>query len=330
MSYRRLGKNGVMVSNICLGTMNFGWQTDEKASFEIMDRAVDLGINFFDTADVYGWGGEKGSTEEIIGRWINLGEGRRDSIVLATKVYNPMDRKGRRPEHNRDSRSLSAIKIIRHCNDSLRRLNTETIDLYQMHHIDRDCPVDEILHAMDILAKQGKIIYTGSSNFAGWDIATYCQEAKKRGFPGLVSEQSVYNLTQRTVELEVLPSCRYYGLGFISWSPLSGGLLAGVLGKPVSGRRGKSTFAAEVDKKRSQIEQYEALCKNIGEPPAVVGLAWLLHNQLVTSVIIGPRTVEQLNDSIRAAKFRIDQQTLRKLDEIFPGPGGEAPNAYAW
>lgn len=330
IKHKRLGKHGVLVSNICLGTMNFGWKTSVDESFKIMDRALELGINFFDTADVYGWTEQHGYTEEIIGKWIAQGGGRRDAIVLASKVYNPVDRKENLPEVNSDGRSLSAYKIRKHCEGSLKRLQTDRIDLYQMHHIDRDCPWDETWQSFDNLVKQGKIIYVGSSNFAGWDIATACQEASKRGMLGLVSEQSIYNLDNRMLELEVIPSCKNYGLGLIPWSPLAGGLLGGALQKHESGRRADEESAKLIEKKRDQLEKYESLCKNIGHPPAEVALAWLLHNPVVTAPIIGPRTVEQLESSVRAASIQLDHETLEKLDEIFPGPGGEAPMAYAW
>ena len=330
IGYTRLGGHGVVVSNLCLGTMNFGWHTSEPDSFKIMDRALELGINFFDTADVYGWSAQKGATEEIIGRWFAQGGGRREAVILATKVYNPVDRKDTRPEPNRDRRNLSAVKIMRHCEGSLRRLQTDCIDLYQMHHVDRECPWQEIWQAFDALVKQGKIVYAGSSNFAGWDIATACQEAARRGLTGLVSEQSVYNLANRTVELEVIPACRHYGLGVIPWSPLAGGLLAGALAKSKSGRRGGENVGKLLAKHGKALKAYEALCRKLGEPPAVVGLAWLLHNPVVTAPIIGPRTVEQLESAMRACALKLDKETLKKLDEIWPGPGGEAPQAYAW
>lgn len=330
IEYRRLGKHGVLVSNLCLGTMNFGWYTSEEDSFRIMDRALELGINFFDTADVYGWGGQNGDTELIIGRWFALGKGRREAVVLATKVYNPVTRKENKPEPNADSRCLSAMKIKKHCENSLRRLQTDWIDIYQMHHVDRDCPWDEIWQAFGSLMIQGKIVYAGSSNFAGWDIATACQEAWKRGLTGLVSEQSVYNLTNRTVELEVISACRYYGLGFIPWSPLAGGLLAGTSEKNSGGRRSSEKILKISVEKKMQIERYQELCKKIGEPPAVVALAWLLHNPVVSAPIIGPRTIEQLESAIRATELKLDKEILEEIDCIFPGPGGEAPNAYAW
>lgn len=330
IAYRRLGKHGVLVSNLCLGTMNFGWHTDEQESFRIMDRALELGLNFFDTADVYGRGGQQGDTEIILGKWFALGEGRREAVVLATKVYNPVKRKENRAEPNTDTRNLSAMKIKKHCEGSLRRLQTDWIDLYQMHHIDRDCPWDETWQAFDSLVKQGKVVYVGSSNFAGWDIATACQEASRRGLMGLVSEQSIYHLNNRMLELEVIPACRHYGLGLIPWSPLAGGLLGGVLGKIAGGRRMSEEFIKQVEANREKLEKYEALCQELGEEPATIALAWLLHNPVVTAPIIGPRTLEQLETAIRATEVNLEESTLKKLDAIFPGPGGEAPIAYAW
>ena len=330
IQHRRLGKHGVLVSNLCLGTMNFGWHTSEEDSFRIMDRALELGINFFDTADVYGWGGERGDTEAIIGRWFAQGGRRRDAVVLATKVFGAVERKQALPEPNTLTRGLSAYKIRKHCEASLQRLQTDHIDLYQMHHVDRDCPWDEIWQAFAQLGNQGKVAYVGSSNFAGWDIATACQEAARRGLMGLSSEQSIYHLNNRTVELEVIPACRYYGLGLIPWSPLGGGLLGGALEKLQSGRRTDDEARKKIDEHRPKLEKYETLCKRLGEPPAAIALAWLLHNPIVTAPIIGPRTVEQLESSLRATEILLAPETLKELDAIFPGPGGEAPQAYAW
>ena len=326
----RLGKHGALVSNLCLGTMNFGWVTSEEESFRIMDRALELGINFFDTADVYGWSDQHGATEEIIGRWFAQGGGRRDAVVLATKVYNPVTRKGNLPEPNSDGRSLSAYKIRKHCEGSLKRLQTDWIDLYQMHHVDRECPWDETWQAFGALVNQGKVAYVGSSNFAGWDIATACQEASKRGMTGLASEQSIYHLDNRMIELEVIPACRHYGLGLIPWSPLGGGLLGGALEKAKAGRRMSEDFEKQVEKKRPQLEAYEALCREIGEGPGEVALAWLLHNPAVTAPIIGPRTMAQFEGNLRALDVALPSEILARLDEIWPGPGGAAPEAYAW
>jgi len=331
MQYTQLGRTGLTVSRLCLGTMNFGPRTSEADAFAIMDQALAMGINFFDTANMYGaWTG-RGTTEQIVGRWLAQGGGRRERIVLATKVYNPMPVEGQ-PEVNRDQRGLSAMKIIRHCEDSLRRLQVDTIDLYQMHHIDRNAPVAEIFHAMETLQRQGKIIYVGSSNFAGWDIATYNQFAEQTNRLGLISEQSVYNLDNRMVELEVLPACRHYGLGVIPWSPLAGGKLAGFLdAKPdPDGRRGNENARQRFEADADKLRRWEDLCKQLGHAPSNVALAWLLSNDVVTAPIIGPRTMEQLTESAKALDIQLDQTTLDQLDEIFPGPGGAAPNAYAW
>ncbi|GAB6089226.1 aldo/keto reductase [Spirochaeta dissipatitropha] len=331
VTHKRLGRHGVLVSNLCLGTMNFGWMTSEKDSFAIMDRALELGINFFDTADVYGrWSTHSGHSEEIIGKWFAGGGGRREAVILATKVYNPAEVEGDIPDPNHNDRNLSAVKIKKHCDNSLRRLKTDYIDLYQMHHVDRQCPWEETWQAYDALIHQGKVVYAGSSNFAGWDLATANQEAAKRGMTGLVSEQSVYNLNNRMVELEVLPAAEHYGMGIIPWSPLSGGLLGGALAKAESGRRSSEDFQKEVDKNRSKLEAFEKLCKDLGETPATVALAWLLHNPIVTAPIIGPRNLQQLEDAVHAASVKLDDATLARLDEIFPGPGGQAPQAYAW
>jgi aryl-alcohol dehydrogenase-like predicted oxidoreductase len=328
--HKRLGRQGALVSNLCLGTMNFGWVTSEHEAFAIMDRALELGINFFDTADVYGWTQYHGKTEEIIGAWLAQGGGRREAIVLATKVYNPANQPGEIPEPNRDGRNLSAMKIKRHAEGSLRRLQTDWIDLYQMHHVDREVPWAEVWEGFDNLQKQGKVVYVGSSNFAGWDIASACQEAAHRGKMGLASEQSIYHLDNRMIELEVIPACRHYGLGLIPWSPLGGGLLGGALEKFNEGRRGDEEFDRQVTKKRDQLERYENLCRELGHPPGEVALAWLLHNPAVTAPIIGPRTIEQLDSAVRATGIVLEEDSLRRLDEIFPGPGGEAPEAYAW
>jgi aryl-alcohol dehydrogenase-like predicted oxidoreductase len=308
--------------------MNFGPHSTEAESFAIMDKALELGINFFDTANVYGWKQGEGVTENIMGRWFAQGGGRREKVVLATKVYGEMNLTGQADPNQ--ARGLSARKIIDNCNASLRRLQTDFIDLYQMHHIDRTCPFDEIWQAMETLVAQGKIVYAGSSNFAGWDIATAQQTAGQRHFLGLVSDQSLYNLEQRTLELEVLPACRHYGLGVIPWSPLAGGLLGGALQKQAAGRRANPDFEKRVEKKRPQLEKYENFCRKLGESPADVGIAWLLHNPAVTAPIIGPRTIEQLTGAIHASDIVLSADAMKTLDEIWPGPGGEAPNAYSW
>lgn len=322
MDYVNLGRTGLKVSRLCLGTMNFGPLTDEASSFAIMDKALELGINFFDTANVYGWKLGEGVTENIIGRWLAQG-GRREKIVLATKVYGRM---GESPNERR----LSAYHIRRACEDSLVRLRTDHIDLYQMHHVDRETPWEEIWQAMELLVQQGKVLYIGSSNFAALHIAQAQCAAKERHFMGLVSEQSLYNLNARMIELEVIPACKAFGLGLIPWSPLAGGLLGGVLEKQDQGRRNSERLQEAVQKHRSQLEAYESLCREIGEKPADVALAWMLHNPAVTSPIIGPRTIEQLEGALRSLEIDLSEAVMKKLDEIWPGPGGEAPEAYAW
>ena len=323
MDYVHLGRSGLRVSRLCLGAMNFGPYTSEPESFRIMDRALELGITFFDTANVYG--GEKGEgiTEQIIGHWFAQGGDRRDKVVLATKVYGRM---GESPNQSR----LSALHIRQACEASLRRLRTDHIDLYQMHHIDRETPWEEIWQAMEQLCREGKILYVGSSNFAGWHIAQAQEIARSRHFMGLVSEQSLYNLNERTVELEVIPACETYGVGIIPWSPLAGGLLAGVLHPVREGRRADADLQKEIGQHRRKLDAYEKLCAELGEQPANVALAWLLHQKGVVSAILGPRTLEQLNGSMRALTLTLKSDTLKRLDEIFPGPGGPAPEAYAW
>src|SRR6476661_6914151 len=309
MDYRHLGRTGLLVSPLCLGTMNFGPNTSEADSFAIMDAALAQGINFFDTANGYG-GGE---TEQIVGRWFAQGGGRREKVVLATKVYG--DVAGSWPNDSK----LSARHIRDACEASLRRLQTDHIDLYQMHHVDRNAPWDEVWQAMETLVDQGKVIYVGSSNFAGWHIAQANEAAAKRNFLGLVSEQSLYNLASRTVELEVLPACRDYGLAVIPWSPLAGGMLGGTNGSGDTARR--KSLNPRYEAMRPQLEKWEKLCAELGEEPAAVALAWLLQRREVTAPIIGPRTLEHLEGaSLRATEIELDDDALKAINEIFPGP----------
>jgi aryl-alcohol dehydrogenase-like predicted oxidoreductase len=347
MQYEHLGRTGLVVSRLCLGTMNFGPIADEAASFQIMDRALELGVNFLDTADCYGSKDFEGETEQIIGRWLHREGGRRDKIVLASKVFVPMG-------HGANDRGLSAYHIRRACDDSLRRLGTDRIDLYYLHHIDRGAPTaadipawglpdrdlrrpahlprftpwEEIWQAMDVLVRQGKVLYVGTSNFAGWSIARACETASSRNLLGPICEESFYNLATRAAELEVLPACREYGLGAVAYSPLGRGLLAGMPDETHTGRR---RFVRSLPPpERARLETYEAFCRELGESPANVALAWLLRNPVLTAPIIGPRTIGQLEDGVRAFDVELDDAALSRLDEIWPGPGGEAPEAYAW
>ncbi len=322
MQTTHLGRSGLLVSRLCLGTMNFGPETTEADSFKIMDRALEHGINFFDTANVYGWKVGEGITEHIVGRWFAQGGGRREKVVIATKLF------GRMSEWPNDSK-LSARHIRNACDESLRRLKTDHIDLYQMHHVDRASPWEEIWQAMELLVQQGKVIYVGSSNFAGWHIAMANEAAKSRHLMGLVSEQSIYNLVVRDIEREVIPACEQYGLGLIPWSPLDGGILGGALKKAAGGRRASDRTKENIEKHLPKLEKYEALCEELGEQPADVALAWLLNNKVVTAPIVGPRTLNQLDGSLRALEIELSDETLGKLNEIFP-PYKTAPEDYAW
>ncbi len=327
MDYTHLGRTGLQVSRLCLGTMNFGPETSEADSFKIMDRAHEHGINFFDTANVYGWKQGEGVTEQIVGRWFAQDGGRREKTVIATKLYGTMS-------DWPNGQGVSALTLKRECEASLRRLQTDYIDIYQMHHIPRGTPWEEIWQGMETLVREGKILYAASSNFPGWQIARANETAHQRHFMGLVSEQSLYNLNARMVELEVVPACEAYGLGLIPWSPLGGGLLGGALQKASEGRRASERMSREIEANRPKLEAYEGLCRDLGEQPADVALAWLLRNPVVTAPITGPRTLEQLDSYLHVLDVKLSDETLNRLEEIFPGPGkghGQpAPEAYAW
>jgi NDP-hexose 2,3-enoyl reductase len=327
VEYTNLGRTGLAVSRLCLGTMNFGPKTSEADSHEIMDHALDAGINFFDTANVYGRQLGPGATEQIVGSWLARGD-RRDKVVLATKVYGRM---GGWP----NEQGLSARHVIKACEDSLRRLRTDWIDLYQMHHISRSTPWEEVWQAMEVLVFQGKVRYVGSSNFAGWHLVQAQEAAARRNFLGLVAEQCIYNLLTRHVELEVLPAAQSYGIGIIPWSPLHSGLLGGALRKLAAGSASRSAEGraeSDLDAHRAALDDYEKLCAELGHDPSDVALAWLLTRPAVTAPIIGPRTVEQFDASLGALSVELSEETLARLEEIFPplGKGGPGPEAWAW
>ena len=323
MQTTHLGRTGLRVSRLCLGTMNFGPFTTPQDSFAIMDRALEAGVQFFDTANVYGRQAGRGATETIVGDWFAQGDGRREQVVLATKVYGTMG-DGPNDQH------LSARHIRQACEDSLRRLRTDHIDLYQMHHVDRSTPWEEIWQAMEQLIRAGKVLYVGSSNFAAWHIVKGNAAARERGLLGLVSEQSIYHLNNRAVELEVLPMCAAEGVAMLPWSPLAGGLLGGVLEKTANGRRASDFIRGRIEQHRAPLEAYEGLCADLEIPPGEVALAWVLRHPAVTAPIVGPRTMEHLESAIRALDVTLDDETASRLDEIFPGPGGPAPESYAW
>ncbi|MQY13010.1 Protein tas [Streptomyces sp. RB5] len=332
MKYTQLGRTGLKVSRLVLGTMNFGPHTDQKDSHAIMDSALDAGLNFFDTANVYGWGDNKGRTETIIGNWFAKNPANRDKVVLATKVYGNMAGDNALPWPNHDK--LSALNIRRAVDASLKRLQTDYIDLYQFHHVDRRTPWDEIWQAIEVLIQQGKILYAGSSNHAGWHIARANETAARRGSLGLVSEQCLYNLAERRAEMEVIPAAKAYGLGVIPWSPLHGGLLGGAIKRANSGEagraaNGRSAEALANSSVREKVQAYEDLLDKHALAPGEVALAWLLTRPGVTGPIVGPRTQEQLDSALRAVELELSEELLTALDEIFPGPG-ESPEAFAW
>jgi len=326
MSLRKLGSTGLSIGPIGLGSVNFSWLTGEPDSFAILDKAFERGINFLDTSDNY----NAGKSEELIGHWFQQGGGRREKTVLATKVYSaPMEWGSSDPEKRSGSwvgpnqKGLSAKHIREACEASLRRLKTDYVDLYQMHHVDRATRWEEIWQAMEVLVQQGKVLYVGSSNFAGWHIAQAQESAKARHFLGLASEQSVYNLMRRTVELEVIPACRAYGMAFLPYSPLAGGLLGG---KPTENERGRRAFLPQ----SKAIDAFESLCRSLGHAPSAVALAWVARQPGVTAPIVGPRTMAQFDANIAALEIDLASDVGAKLNELFPGPGGPAPEAYAW
>jgi aryl-alcohol dehydrogenase-like predicted oxidoreductase len=328
MEYRKFGRTGLVVSPIGLGSVNMGWLSDEAESFAMLDHAFENGVNFIDTSDNY----NAGKSEALLGRWFAQGGGRREKTVLASKVYCPPNDWGSSDPIARDGRwvgpnqrGLSAKHIREACDASLRRLQTDYIDVYQMHHIDRRVPWEELWQAMEILIQQGKILYVGSSNFAGWHIAQCQERASARNLLGLVSEQSVYNLVKRTVELEVLPACKSYGIAFLPYSPLAAGALAGAGTQDAQGRRSWAGVKAS-----SNVEQYEALCREIDRAPSDVALAWLAQRPGVTAPIVGPRTLAHFKANVAAVQMKLEPAVLARLDEIFPGPSGPAPEAYAW
>lgn len=327
MQYTQLGRSGLKVSRLCLGTMNFGPETTKEDAFRIMDAALDYGVNFFDTADVYGWKQGEGITEQIIGEWFQLGGNRRERVVIATKLYNPMGKDELKDWPN--TARYSAYYIRRACEASLKRMKTDVIDLYQFHHIARECPWDEVWEAMSVLVQQGKITYVGSSNFAGWNIAQANEAAKRAGTMGLISEQSKYSLLQREIEMEVAPAAQAYGVGIIPWSPLGGGVLGGVIKNQEGQRRYGDWTKHLLETKRDAFAAWEDFCEAKGVAPGDAALAWTLTRPFVSAPIIGPRTMAQLEGAVKALEITFSDEELAKIDEIFPG-FKTSPEHYAW
>lgn len=334
MDYTHLGRSNMRVSKICLGTMHFGPYASQEQSFAILDRCLELGINFIDTANVYGGEGHKGRSEEIIGNWFAARPGVRDEVVLATKVYNPMDDKGA----PNDAGGFSAYKVRKQVADSLKRLQTDRIDVYQVHHIDRRVSAEEFWGTFDRLIHDGDVLYAGSSNFSGWGLAKAQMQAWARGSVGLVSEQTQYNLLNRIPELEVLPAAEDFGIGVIAYMPLAGGLLTGKK-QAAEGSRTRQLeeeYGMKLGSENDQFTAFSALCRDLGEREHVVATAWTLQQPAVASAIVGVRTVEQLDGLEQAASLRLESDVMTRLDDIFninrgrklrPGP---APEAYSW
>ncbi|HEV2887538.1 MAG TPA: aldo/keto reductase [Jatrophihabitans sp.] len=324
--YTHLGRTGLEVSRLILGTVNFGGRVEEPEAGRLLDHALARGINVVDTANMYGWRVHKGHTEEMIGRWLAARPGRREEVVLATKVGNEM-------APGRNQGGLSARHVVAACEASLRRLRTDWIDLYQMHRVDPSVGWDELWQAMELLVSQGKVRYVGSSNFAGWNLAAAQEAAARRHFLGIVSEQCVYNLVTRHAELEVIPAARAYGIGVLVWSPLHGGLLSGVLAKLRAGTAVKSAqgrSATALERHRPAIVAYERFCADLGREPAEVALAWLASRPGVTALVIGPRTADQLDSALAALTAGLSVDELSRLEELFPPIGNGGPGPQAW
>jgi aryl-alcohol dehydrogenase-like predicted oxidoreductase len=334
MEYTKLGRSTMSVSKICLGTMHFGPKASEQESHAILDRALELGINFIDTANVYGGSAGAGRSEEIIGSWLAARPGVRDEIVLATKVYNPMGDLG----VARDELGFSAYKVRKHLADSLRRLQTDHVDLYQVHHIDEQVSAEEFWGTYERIVADGDVLYAGSSNYSGWGLARAQMQAWQRGFMGFISEQTQYNLLSRVPEMEVLPAAQAFGIGVIVYMPLGGGLLTGKT-ESFDGSRTRDVeeeYGISLGPDNTQFRDFSALCREIGEPEHVVATAWVLQHPAVDSAIVGVRTVDQLDGLDRAAALTLDDAAMDRLNEIFDiNKGrrigqGRSPQAHSW
>lgn len=330
MKYATLGRTGMKVSKLCVGTWNFGTYTDEKEAFRILDIASEAGINFVDTANAYPDVGLRGLSEQIIGNWFAQGGGRRERTVLATKVYSFTEDPNDGPN---DGHGLSIYKIRRHAQASMCRLKTDHIELYQMHHVAPEVGWDELWDAFYRLFMAGSIDYVGGCNFGARHLSLAQKCAAEKHILGMVSEQHKYNLLCRLPELELLPTALELGIGVMPYSPLAEGRLAGsrLGGNDGKSRRKKIDTGTPAGKAlQMQVDQFAALCATLGESEANVALAWLLANPAVTSIITGPRTCAQVEDMLHAVDIELTGETMARLDAIFPGPGGSAPAAYAW
>ncbi|MGQ9813854.1 MAG: aldo/keto reductase [Candidatus Roseilinea sp.] len=336
MEYRSLGRTGVEVSVLCLGCMMFGGKTGPEESYAIIDRAIDAGINFLDTANVY----SRGRSEEVTGEALKR-NGKRHQIVLATKVHGTMD------DNDPNMKGNSRRHIIQQCEASLRRLQTDYIDLYQIHRPQSSIPIDETLRALDDLIRAGKVRYIGTSTFSAWQLVESLWVAKELGLNRFVCEQPPYNLLDRRIERELLPMAMTYGFAIIPWSPLAGGLLTGKYRRgqePPEGTRFADYKDNPILRRRwterifDVVEGLQPIAQDKGCTLSQLALAWCARQPGVTSPIIGPRTMEQLEDNLRALDVSITDDDKRRIDEIIPAgqmvaPYYEAdfgPHAHRW
>jgi aryl-alcohol dehydrogenase-like predicted oxidoreductase len=316
MDYRSLGRTGVQVSALCLGGMLFGEQTDEAEALTLMDRALDAGLNFVDTANIY----SRGRSEEIIGRALRR-DGRRARVVLATKVHGRMD------EHDPNAWGNSRRHILEQCEASLRRLQTEYIDLYQLHRPLSTIPIDETLRALDDLVRSGKVRYLGTSTFAAWQLVEALWVSKELGLHRVVCEQPPYHLLDRRIERELVPMAQTYGLALLPWSPLAGGFLSGRYrrGEPPPrgsrlGQNPEETDPHFTDAAFQVLGVVDALARERGATPGQVAVAWVAQQPGVTSAIIGPRTRAHLEDCLGAMDVQLTAEDRARLDAVTP-PG---------
>lgn len=325
MKYTRMGRTGLFVSKICLGTANFGtgkssgagdWGVvDEAGAFRIMDYALDCGINFFDTANVYGGIETRGLTETIIGRWFSQGGNRREKVVLGTKVGRVFEKSDLDGPNNVEG--LSIYKIRRHVEASLKRLQTDHLELIQMHKADPVTGWDEIWEAFEGLVRSGKVDYVGSSNHDAWQIMKAQEEARRRNFMGLANEQHLYTPLSRSAELELLPMAKDQGIGITIYSPLFRGFF-GIDAFHPENREMNTESKRLFERYRSQAESYSKLCRELGETEANVTLAWELSRPEITSVIVAPTCIEDLSSLLRCVDIVLDEDVLKRIDEIFP------------
>jgi aryl-alcohol dehydrogenase-like predicted oxidoreductase len=324
MQYRQLGRTGVQVSALCLGCMMFGRRTAPEDSYQIIDRALDAGLNFLDTANVYARGQSEAITGEALRR-----NGQRQRVILATKVH------GRMADDDPNMAGNSRRHIVAACEESLRRLQTDYIDLYQIHRPESQTPVDETLRALDDLIRAGKVRYVGTSTFGAWQIVESLWVSKELGLNRFISEQPPYNILDRRIERELVPMAQTFGIGLVPWSPVAGGLLSGKYrrGQPLPPDSRYATENNPVYKERlvervyEVVDRLEALAQSKDCTTVQLAVAWVLAQPAITSPIIGPRTMQQLEEYLGASSVSLSAADLQVVDELVP-PGGMVSPFY--